>query len=80
MDIISEISDLLYEDAMDLCGHDPKYVELTKLQGRLLDQIEKLAGEELVKKLIAAQGECMDYERLNYFLHGLRLGAELLNY
>ena len=80
MDIITGISDLLYEDAMDLCGQDPTYIELSRLQGRILNKIEAQGGEELVSKLLDAMEERTAYERLNYFFHGLRLGAELLRF
>lgn len=80
MDIISAISDLLYTDAMNLCGQDPTCIELSQLQCRLLDEIEAQAGQDLSEKLLAVTEELMDCERLHYFLSGLRLGAELLNF
>ena len=74
MDILYELSYLFYQDAENLKGKDPEYRNLKSIEGQLLEQVAKLAGEELRGKLIDAQTEIAYRNFLNCFLCGLRTG------
>lgn len=78
MDILAELSDLLYQDISDLRDKSPQYRELTRVENSLLAKIEAQAGEDLKTKLLDVQGERAALDYLSCFLHGLRLGVQLL--
>ena len=58
---------------------DPEYRSLRALEERLLGDLRLAAGRELVERLSDAQEERLAFEYRQFFLWGLRLGAELLD-
>lgn len=78
MDILYEISQLLYEDSSNLENRDPNYVALRNLEARHFDQIASALGQEEMDKLIDIQEELELIDKLRCFLYGLRLGIALL--
>ena len=79
MDILYEISQLLYEDASDLRNRDPDYVALCQIEGDHLERITAALGQEETDKLIGVQTERAEIDKLRCFLYGLRLGVALLD-
>ncbi len=78
MDIITQLEELLYEDATEDC-HGPKFHELVRLEGRHLDALAR-SDEETVSKLTDVQSELLRAQMLRSFFYGLRLGTALLEY
>ena len=78
MDILYEISQLLYEDSSNLENRNPNYVALRNLEARHFDQIASALGQEETDKLIDIQEEIELIDKLRCFLYGLRLGIALL--
>jgi len=78
MNIIFQLTDLLYEDASS-DRHGPEYRELLRLETRHLEALSHTAGEDIVEKLTDVQGELLQFRLMRSFLYGLRLGAELLD-
>ncbi len=78
MDILMQLEELLYEDATEDC-HGPEYHELMRLEDRHLDTLAH-EDEATVEKLTEAQSELLRVQLRRAFLHGLRLGAELVGY
>ena len=58
---------------------DPEYRSLRVLEERILGDLRLAAGRELVERLADAQEERLTFEYRQFFLWGLRLGAELLD-
>ncbi len=74
MDFISKLSDLLFQDIMDLKGQPPEYVALHRRSAQLIDQISEKSGEELVGKMLEVRSEIDHYDFLRCFLYGLQTG------
>ena len=74
MDILYQLSRLLFEDAESLDGKDPEYQNLKRIEGQLFEQIP----EDLRGKLIDTQTEIAYHTLLNYFLYGLQVGFATL--
>lgn len=79
MDILFELSDLLFDFCHESRDSDPERREPTARERKILDQIVTRTGEELVEKLLDAQEERVRSEYFACFPHGLRLGAQLLD-
>ena len=79
MDFLELIAQLLSQCLDAAIQTDKDYAQLHHREGRLLEQLANLAGEELVDQLTKAQFERMDTDRLFSFLCGLRLGTALLD-
>lgn len=80
MDIISGISEFLYNDEAECYGQDPVYDKLSHADNEILDKLITLTSEELVNELIRVQEDRMAYIRLRCFLQGLRLGMAASNF
>ncbi len=78
MDILLEISQLLYEDSANLKNRDRDYINLCHVEGSILERITAALGQEETDKLISVQYERGEIDRLRCFLYGLRLGIALL--
>ncbi len=79
MNILMQLEDLLYEDAVEDC-HGAEYHELMTLEQRHLDALTNTAGAETVEKLTDAQSELLRIQLARSFFYGLRVGAALLEY
>lgn len=79
MDILYEISQLLYEDASNLNHRDPDYVHLCRIEADLFEHVTEALGEEATGKIHDVQNERSEIDRLRCFLYGLRLGIALLD-
>ena len=79
MDILYEISQLLYEDSSNLEGRSPDYVALCQIEAGHFERIAETLGQEEADKLIEVQEERSQIDKLRCFLFGLRLGVALLD-
>lgn len=70
MDILYELSRLLFQDAETIDDKDAEYKNLKLLEGRLFEQIP----EDLRGKLIDTQTQIDYHTQLNCFLYGLQVG------
>lgn len=74
MDILYELSYLLFQDTENLSGKSRAYRTLRSIEGRLLEELTEKAGEDLVEKLIDIRTETAYHDLLRCFLYGLQLG------
>lgn len=69
---------IYYDLAEEKEPDTPEYQENRKIRSLLMEDIQKAMGLEMVDKVTAIYTDREDMECYRYFLHGLRLGLELL--
>ena len=70
MDILFQLSDLLFQDTEELINKDLEYRNLKRTEGRLMEQLPV----ELQGKLLEVQMELGYHDLLRCFLQGIRVG------
>ena len=75
MNILHELSCLLFQDSETVDNKDPEYQKSKCLEGRILEQLP----EDLRGKLIDVQTEIEYQALLRCFLYGLQVGLAASN-
>ena len=75
MDFTSKLSDLLFQDIMDLKDKPPDYVALHRRSAKLIDRLSEKGGEDLVGEMLEVRSEIDHYDLLRCFLYGLQVGS-----
>ena len=77
MDIPFAVADLLFQYANDRTGKDAEYLNLSRLEGSILEEVSEKVDPELMDKLIHAQSDLNYLQLYRAFQAGLHFGIDL---